>query len=157
MSIASGIRFLTIARRPLRRASRSSARRRRPRRTAAGAGAVVTLKPGPSDYGRILLDGKGFALYAFTRDGRGRSQCTGACARAWPPYIARGPLRAATGVAAKGLGVTKRADGRKQVTFDGRPLYYYVGDRRPGQVLCQNVDEFGGLWLVVRPSGRLVR
>lgn len=129
-----------------------------PAATPAGAGAAaVTVKPGPSDYGRILLDGKGFALYAFTRDGRGRSQCTGACARAWPPYIVRGPVRAAAGVAAKQLGVTKRADGRKQVTFDGRPLYYYVGDRQPGQVLCQNVDEFGGLWLVVRPSGRLVR
>ena len=58
---------------------------------------------------------------------------------------------------AKPLGVTQRADGRKQVTFDGRPLYYYVGDRKPGQVLCQNVSEFGGLWLVVRPTGRLVR
>jgi predicted lipoprotein with Yx(FWY)xxD motif len=124
--------------------------------TPAGA-AAITLQPGPSDYGRILLDGKGFALYAFTRDGRGRSRCTGACARAWPPYIVRGPVRAAAGVAAGQLGVTRRADGRKQVTFDGRPLYYYVGDRQPGQVLCQNVDEFGGLWLVVRPSGRLVR
>jgi predicted lipoprotein with Yx(FWY)xxD motif len=124
---------------------------------ATPTGAAVTLKPGSSDYGRILLDGKGFALYAFTRDGRGRSQCTGACARAWPPYIVRGPVRAAAGVAAKRVGVTRRADGRTQVTFDGRPLYYYVGDRQPGQVLCQNVDEFGGLWLVVRPSGRLVR
>jgi predicted lipoprotein with Yx(FWY)xxD motif len=123
----------------------------------AGAGAAVTIKPGPSDYGRILLDGKGFALYVFTRDGRGRSQCTGACARAWPPYIVRGPVRAATGLATRQLGVTRRADGRKQVTFDGRPLYYYVGDRQPGQVLCQSVDEFGGLWLVVRPTGRLVR
>ena len=123
----------------------------------ASAGPVVTVKPGASDYGRILLDGKGFALYAFTRDGRGRSQCSGACARAWPPYIARGALKPGVGTAVGKLGVTLRADGRKQVTFDGRPLYYYVGDRQPGQVLCQNVNEFGGLWLVVRPSGRLVR
>jgi predicted lipoprotein with Yx(FWY)xxD motif len=123
----------------------------------ASAEAVVTVKPGASDYGRILLDGKGFALYAFTRDGRGRSQCSGACARAWPPYIARGAVKPGAGTAAGKLGVTQRAGGRKQVTFDGRPLYYYVGDRQPGQVLCQNVSEFGGLWLVVRPSGRLVR
>jgi predicted lipoprotein with Yx(FWY)xxD motif len=39
----------------------------------------------------------------------------------------------------------------------GRPLYYYVGDKRPGQILCQNVDEFGGTWLVVHPNGQLAR
>jgi predicted lipoprotein with Yx(FWY)xxD motif len=55
------------------------------------------------------------------------------------------------------LGTVPRANGARQVTYAGRPLYYYVGDRRPGQVLCQNVREFGGLWLVVRPNGRLVR
>jgi hypothetical protein len=44
-----------------------------------------------------------------------------------------------------------------QVTYAGRPLYYYVGDKRAGQVLCQNVPEFGGTWLVLRASGRLVR
>ena len=123
----------------------------------ASARPAVTVQPGNSGYGRILVDGKGFALYAFTRDGRGRSRCAGECARAWPPYIVRGAVRAGSGVAEGRLGVTRRADGRGQATFDGRPLYYYVGDRRPGQVLCQNVREFGGLWLVVRPSGRLVR
>jgi predicted lipoprotein with Yx(FWY)xxD motif len=55
------------------------------------------------------------------------------------------------------LGTTKRRDGRRQVTYAGRPLYYYVNDRKPGQILCQNVAEFGGTWLVVRPSGKLVR
>ena len=55
------------------------------------------------------------------------------------------------------LGTTRRRGGRLQVTYNGWPLYYYVGDRRPGQILCQNVREFGGLWLVVRPSGQLVR
>lgn len=52
---------------------------------------------------------------------------------------------------------SRRRDGRRQVTYNRRQLYYYVGDKKPGQVLCQNVDEFGGTWLVVRPSGRLVR
>ena len=55
------------------------------------------------------------------------------------------------------LGTTRRRDGRLQVTYNGWPLYYYVDDIRPGQVTCQNVDEFGGLWLVVRPRGQLVR
>jgi len=51
----------------------------------------------------------------------------------------------------------RRSNGTRQVTYDGRPLYYYVRDREPGQILCQNVREFGGLWLVVRPTGTLVR
>jgi predicted lipoprotein with Yx(FWY)xxD motif len=55
------------------------------------------------------------------------------------------------------LGTTRRAGGKLQVTYAGRPLYYYYGDTKPGQVRCQNVREFGGLWLVMRPDGRLVR
>jgi predicted lipoprotein with Yx(FWY)xxD motif len=66
-------------------------------------------------------------------------------------------LTAGRGVKRSLLGTTKRRDGRRQVTYAGRPLYYYVGDRRPGQILCQNVSEFGGKWLVVRPGGALVR
>ena len=64
--------------------------------------------------------------------------------------------KAGAGVKPSLLGTTKRADGRIQVTYNGRPLYYYVGDP-VGQVRCQNVSEFGGLWLVVRANGRLVR
>jgi predicted lipoprotein with Yx(FWY)xxD motif len=55
------------------------------------------------------------------------------------------------------LGTIRRRDGRLQATYAGWPLYYYVNDRKPLQVLCQNVREFGGLWLVVRPNGTLVR
>ena len=110
-----------------------------------------------SRFGRILFDGRGFALYGFTKDPRGRSVCRGACAAAWPPYIVRKAPRAGAGVKGSLLGTTRRADGRLQVTYNGRPLYYYVGDRAPGQILCQNVSEFGGLWLVARPNGTLVR
>jgi predicted lipoprotein with Yx(FWY)xxD motif len=60
------------------------------------------------------------------------------------------------GIAAGRLGTTRRADGSLQATYAGRPLYYYVGDRKPGQILCQNVLEYGGYWRVVRPSGALV-
>ena len=117
----------------------------------------VTLTVGSSDYGRVLFDGKGFALYAFTHDPRGKSTCTGACAAAWPPYVVKRAPGAAEGARSTLLGTTRRADGSVQVTYRGRPLYYYVGDRNPGQILCQNVSEFGGLWLVVRADGTLVR
>jgi predicted lipoprotein with Yx(FWY)xxD motif len=119
------------------------------------AGPTLTVKS--SAYGRVLFDGRGYVLYAFTRDVRGRSACYGACAKAWPVYFAKGGLTVGPGVKRSLLGTTKRRDGRRQVTYAGRPLYHYVGDRRPGQILCQNVVEFGGTWLVVRPSGRLVR
>jgi predicted lipoprotein with Yx(FWY)xxD motif len=50
----------------------------------------------------------------------------------------------------------RRRDGRLQVTYAGHPLYYYVGDRRPGEVLCQAVAEYGGTWYVVAPDGRAI-
>jgi predicted lipoprotein with Yx(FWY)xxD motif len=109
-----------------------------------------------SSFGRILFDGRGFVLYGFTRDPRGKSVCSGACARAWPPYVVNSTPRAGVGAAARLVGTTRRKDGSLQVTYAGHPLYYYVGDRRPGQILCQNVTEFGGVWRVVRASGRLV-
>jgi predicted lipoprotein with Yx(FWY)xxD motif len=119
--------------------------------------AAPTLTTHSSRFGKVLFDGRGFVLYAFTKDPRRKTVCYGACAKAWPPYIAKGKLRAGAGVKASLLGTVRRANGSRQVTYGGRPLYYYVGDTRPRQILCQNVDEFGGLWLVVRPSGKLVR
>ena len=117
----------------------------------------VTVALAKSTYGPVLFDGRGYVLYAFTRDRPGRSTCGGACAKAWPPYILRGPQRAGAGAKGSLISTTRRADGSRQVTYAGRPLYYYVGDRKPGQILCQNVLEFGGLWLVVRGSGAPVR
>jgi predicted lipoprotein with Yx(FWY)xxD motif len=115
------------------------------------------LTVGPSAFGRILFDDRGFVLYGFTRDPRGKSACARACVRAWPPYLVKTSPQAGRGVKAGLLGTTKRAGGKLQVTYAGRPLYYYVGDRRAGQILCQNVTEFGGVWRVIRPVGTLVR
>jgi predicted lipoprotein with Yx(FWY)xxD motif len=123
---------------------------------SAVAQAPPALTTAPSSYGKVLYDGRGFVLYAFTRD-RGRSACYGACAKAWPPYFAPKSLRVGAGVRRTLLGTVRRKDGRRQVTYAGRPLYYYVGDKRPRQILCQDVLEYGGRWLVVRPTGKLVR
>ena len=110
-----------------------------------------------SAYGTVLFDGRDFALYAFTADRRNASRCTGACATAWPPYIVKARPLALAGASQRLLGRTRRPDGRYQATYAGHPLYYYVGDRKAAQILCQNVVEFGGRWLVISPSGRLVR
>jgi predicted lipoprotein with Yx(FWY)xxD motif len=124
----------------------------------AGSQARATLIVRDSRYGKVIFDGRGFALYAFTRDRRGGpSRCYGACAKAWPVYYGKGGLRAGSGVKRSLLGTVRRRDGRRQVTYNGWPLYYYVHERSPGVILCQNVNEFGGLWLVVQPSGKLVR
>jgi predicted lipoprotein with Yx(FWY)xxD motif len=124
---------------------------------AAPAGARSSVTVHSSRFGRVLFDRRGFVLYAFTKDPARRSVCSGACAAAWPPYVVKSKPKAGRGVRAALLGTTRRSDGRLQVTYGGKPLYYYVGDRSPGQILCQNVSEYGGLWLVIRPSGTLVR
>jgi predicted lipoprotein with Yx(FWY)xxD motif len=120
-----------------------------------GSSGRPTVGAHRSTYGTILFDGRGFVLYAFTRD-HGRSACSGACAKAWPPYLVHARPVASAGVARSLLGTTRRSDGTLQATYAGRPLYYYIADRKPGQILCQNVTEFGGVWRVIRPTGRLV-
>ena len=109
-----------------------------------------------SQYGQILADNRGQAFYAFAKENSGRSQCYGACATRWPPVLAKGKLAAGPGAQTRLLGSTRRTDGRLQLTYAGHPLYYYDADR-PGRVLCQGAEEFGGLWLVVRGSGQPVR
>jgi predicted lipoprotein with Yx(FWY)xxD motif len=123
----------------------------------SGESVAPTLTVKSSSFGRVLFDGRGFVLYAFTRDKNGRSACSGACAKAWPVFYAKAALRAGTGVQRSLIGTTRRRDGRRQITYAGRPLYYYVGDTKAGQIRCQNVVEFGGTWLIIRPSGKLVR
>jgi predicted lipoprotein with Yx(FWY)xxD motif len=109
-----------------------------------------------SRFGPMLFDRRGQAIYGFTYDRRNRSRCYGSCARAWPPVLTRGRPIAGRNVDRDKLGTTRRRDGRLQVTYDGHPLYFYVNEGRL-QVFCQRVFSYGGLWLVVRPSGRLLR
>jgi predicted lipoprotein with Yx(FWY)xxD motif len=122
-----------------------------------GAAASATLVVRSSQFGKILFAGNGRALYGFTRDRRnGPSRCYGDCAAAWPVYFAKGTLKAGAGVKQSMIGTTRRRDGRRQVTYNGWPLYYYAHEKA-GEVKCQNVETHGGTWLVVRPAGTLVR
>jgi predicted lipoprotein with Yx(FWY)xxD motif len=125
-------------------ASTAAAPRARPAR--------VVLRTAASRYGRVLVDRRGYALYLFTRDSGPGSRCSGACARAWPPYLA-GTGRGVSGARSSLIGTTRRRDGRRQLMYAGHPLYYYVGDRAPGQILCQDAEEYGGHWWVVSPGG----
>jgi predicted lipoprotein with Yx(FWY)xxD motif len=123
----------------------------------AGATAGTLIRVIDSDgYGPVLHDGRGQAIYAFTRDRAGRSRCYGECAHDWPPVKTVGRPRAGRRVDPDLLGTTRRGGGSTQVTYRGRPLYFYRNEGRR-QIFCQRVFTFGGRWLVVRPSGRLVR
>jgi predicted lipoprotein with Yx(FWY)xxD motif len=108
-----------------------------------------------SQYGRILGDARGQAFYVFGTD-KSTSQCYGACASRWPPVLTRRRPYAGVGAQSRLLGTTHRRDGKLQLTYAGHPLYYYDADG-PGRVLCQNVDEFGGTWLVVQSNGKPLR
>jgi predicted lipoprotein with Yx(FWY)xxD motif len=116
----------------------------------------TTVQVAGSDYGQILFDGDNQAIYSFDKEKGSTSECYDDCATAWPPVLTKGQPQAGTGADTGQLGTTKREDGTTQVTYAGHPLYYYEEDP-PGEVLCQNVDEFGGLWLVVKPDGEPVR
>jgi predicted lipoprotein with Yx(FWY)xxD motif len=115
---------------------------------ASGARAKVVS----SDFGRVIADGKGEAFYLFDKESSKTPRCYGECAEVWPPVLTKGKPVAAAGAKQSLLGTTRRKNGKLQVTYAGHPLYYYVDDS-PGTILCHDVEEFGGLWLVVKPNG----
>jgi predicted lipoprotein with Yx(FWY)xxD motif len=121
-----------------------------------GQARAPLLKLRPTAYGSILVNGQGRTLYRFSRDGPRLSRCGGACARTWPPFVARREPRLGRGVREGLVGSIRRPSGRLQVTYRGRPLYFYAHEG-PRQVLCQNVTEFGGLWQVVDAAGDAVQ
>lgn len=97
----------------------------------------------------VLTNAKGFTLYWFAPDTSTKSNCNGSCAAIWPPV--KGPATAGPGVTGK-LGTIKRSDGSTQATYNGHPLYTYVGDSAPGQARGNNLNLNGGLWHEVRVS-----
>ena len=101
----------------------------------------------------VLTDSKGLTLYWFAPDTPTSSACYGTCAAYWPPVYGTPTVAAGvTGVAGK-LGTIHRSDGTIQATYDGHPLYTYIGDTGPGQASGNNVNLNGGFWHEVPPAG----
>jgi predicted lipoprotein with Yx(FWY)xxD motif len=98
----------------------------------------------------VLTNAKGLTLYWFAPDTPTTSRCTRSCAAYWPPVI--GNPRAGPGVTGQ-LGTLTRPDSVLQATYDGHPLYTYIGDSSPGQARGNNLDLNGGFWYEVRVSG----
>lgn len=109
-----------------------------------------------SEYGKILVDARGRTLYLLDSETDGRSECYGDCAKAWPPLLTKGVPKARGDADQDLLGRTTRHNGGRQVTYRGHPLYRYAPEG-PREILCQDVLEFGGTWLVVKPIGKPVR
>ena len=98
----------------------------------------------------VLTNSKGFTVYWFAPDTSTTSNCSGSCATYWPPVT--GPVTAGPGVTGT-LGTITRSDGSVQATYDGHPLYTYVGDTAPGQNKGNGLNLSGGLWHEVTVSG----
>jgi predicted lipoprotein with Yx(FWY)xxD motif len=116
--------------------------------------AVVKTRHG--NLGTFLVDSSGRTLYLFRKDTGRRSRCSGACAQAWPPVTTSARPRARGGARASLLSTSRRGNGKRQVVYNGHPLYRYAFDSSPGQTNGQGRNAFGGRWYVVTPSGKAI-
>jgi predicted lipoprotein with Yx(FWY)xxD motif len=132
---------------------------------ACGGSAQTTAKQPASPSGGLkistsgkgyLTDGSGRALYLWVADKGSKSVCSGECAVDWPPLTTKGTPSAGGGVKAGELGTSARADGAKQVTYNGHPLYYFEGDSGPGTTTGQGSPQFGAKWWLVAPNGAAI-
>ena len=126
----------------------------KPPKTTSGAPATVGV--GKTGLGTILVDSQGRTLYLFKKDSGTKSECTGACASAWPPLRANGKATVGSGANASLVGSVTRSDGKPQVTYNGHPLYLYSGDSSPGDTNGQGVTAFGAGWFALTAAGTQV-
>jgi predicted lipoprotein with Yx(FWY)xxD motif len=114
------------------------------------SGGTVAIKTGKVGGVTVLTNSKGLTVYTFAADSPGKSNCNSSCAAYWPPVI--GSPSHATGIPGT-FGTTTRADGAKQVTWNGHPLYTYNADGGPGQSNGNNLNFNGGVWKEITVSG----
>jgi predicted lipoprotein with Yx(FWY)xxD motif len=120
------------------------------------SGRPATLGVESSDLGEILVNSQGRTLYLFQKDSGTTSTCTGACASNWPPLRVNGKPTVGSGADASVVGTSARPDGTQQVTYDGHPLYLFVGDKNSGDTNGEGLTAFGGSWYAVSPAGNQV-
>jgi predicted lipoprotein with Yx(FWY)xxD motif len=125
---------------------------------AAGKTVVIKTKKLPK-LGVVLVNGKGRTLYLFVPDKRKKVTCVSTCASLWPPLkLHKGAKAVAKGKARQKLLRSDRdPEGGRVVTYHGWPLYTYVGDGAPGAANGQALNNSGGLWYVLSPTGKVIR
>jgi predicted lipoprotein with Yx(FWY)xxD motif len=120
---------------------------------SSGSSSGISIATTKGPMGTYLTGASGRALYLWVADTSGKSACSGACAKVWPPVIANGSPSASGGAMSTDLGTITRSDGSKQVTYKGHPLYYYAADTSAGQTTGQGSNSFGAKWWLVAPAG----
>jgi len=123
----------------------------------AGGAVLPTVKTaGVGTLGKVVVSASGRTLYHYTDESKGKVDCTGACAKLWPPLLVKSGAKpvAGPGVAAAKLGVVKRPDGTSQVTYGGLGLYLYSGDKKAGDT---NGEELENSWFAVSPAAKIVK
>ena len=125
-----------------------------PATSAPASMSAAGLKVAESKAGQIVVADNGLSVYYFTKDTKdsGTSACTGDCLVAWPPVTTTSDTPAVEGVTGT-VGTIPTADGQKQVTINGMPIYYYEKDKAAGDITGQGV---GGVWYLVAPSGEMI-
>ena len=120
-----------------------------PAPAAASTGTGTGLKTATIGGTTVLTNARGFTLYSFAPDTPTTSKCYGSCAAYWPPVTGTAP--ASPGLPGT-VGTITRTDGARQLTYNGQPLYTYIGDSAPGQANGNNLNLNGGLWHEVTVS-----
>ena len=125
----------------------------------AGPKGPGIVKVSSSSLGKILVNGSGRTLYMFTKDRRNKDRCVSVrgCTGVWPPLLTKGKPIAAAGAKSTMLGTIKLPNGTMQVTYNGSPLYTYIGDSAPHDTSYVGTPEFGGVWYAVNSAGRAVK
>ena len=121
---------------------------------AASRAAGVSV--GRTGLGKVVTDSSGRTLYLFEKDRRGHSACSGACAAYWPPLLTQGKPVARGGAKQSLLGTIKRANGARQVTYAGHPLYRYLLDTKRGETSGEGSTLFGAGWDALTPAGKKI-
>ncbi len=126
---------------------------------AAALAASPTVKLAKTNAGKILVNGKGFTVYAFSRDGHNKDVCMTkkGCLGVWPAVTTKTKPLAGPGLKAKLVGTIKLANGSKQVTYAGHPLYHYSFDSSRGETDYVGQPDFGGHWDAVNAAGHIVK
>jgi predicted lipoprotein with Yx(FWY)xxD motif len=109
----------------------------------------LTVKAASTGVGKVLVGPNGLTLYILTSDHTNSSSCTGTCVDDWPPLTVKSGTKVVGGPGVKGTFATfTRSDGTRQVSYRGKPLYSFAGDRSAGDT---NGEGIGGVWFVAKP------
>lgn len=123
----------------------------------AGAAALPTVKTANvATLGKVVVSSTGRTLYHYTDEKKGKIDCSGGCAKLWPPLLVKAGAKpvAGSGVSAAKLGVLERPDGTYQVTYGGLGLYRYSGDKKAGDMKGEGLER---AWYAVSPAAKIVK